>query len=102
MSESEVVFTRSWLVGGISPLAKKSCNPACNLCKLLLGAVSLPPEVNCPGLADSTKKKCKITPLIKKCEKKSMKKCKKNCKKDAKKKKPLCQKTCCELGFPVI
>ena len=93
-------FHTALLAGGISPLAKKSCNPACNLCKLLLGAVSLPPEVNCPGLADSTKKKCKITPkLIKKCKKKSMKKCKKNCKKDAKKKKPLCQKTCCELGF---
>ena len=26
---------------------------------------------------------------------------KKKCKKDRKKKKSLCQKTCCELGFPV-
>ena len=60
---------------------------------------SLPPEVNCSGLADKKKKKCKK--MIKKCEKKppkSMKKCKKKmCQKDAKKKKPLCQKTCCEL-----
>ena len=30
-----------------------------------------------------------------------MKKCKKSCEKDRKKKKPLCKKTCCELGFPV-
>jgi len=30
-----------------------------------------------------------------------MKKCENKCKKDRKKKKPLCQKTCCELGFPV-
>jgi hypothetical protein len=61
---------------------------------------SSPPEVNCQGLDDH--KKCKIK--IKKCKKKlpkSMNKCKKNCKKDRGKKKPLCQKTCCELGFPV-
>ena len=60
------------------------------------------PDTNCPGLAD--KKKCKITKMVKKCEKKppkSMKKCQKNCKKDAKKKTPLCQKTCCKLGFRV-
>ena len=30
-----------------------------------------------------------------------MTQCKKRCKKDKKKKK-LCQKTCCELGFPVV
>ena len=59
---------------------------------------SSPPEVNCQGLDDD--KKCKIK--IKKCKKKlpkSMKKCKKNCKKDGKKKPPLCEKTCCKLGF---
>jgi hypothetical protein len=28
-----------------------------------------------------------------------MKKCQKSCKKDAKKKPPVCEKTCCELGF---
>tara|TARA_B110001469_G_C9510652_1_gene254547 strand:- start:146 stop:286 length:141 start_codon:yes stop_codon:yes gene_type:complete len=43
--------------------------------------------------------------MMKKCEKKSskfMKKCKKmKCKKDRKKERPLCQKACCELGFPV-
>ena len=32
---------------------------------------------------------------------KSMKKCKKKCKNDAKKVPPLCQKTCCNLGFPI-
>jgi len=32
---------------------------------------------------------------------KSMKKCKKKCKNDAKKDPPLCQKTCCNLGFPI-
>ena len=48
-------------------------------------------------------RKCKIKK--EKCNQnppKSAKKCKKKCKKDRKKKKPLCQKTCCELGFPVI
>ena len=58
-----------------------------------------PPETDCAGLAD---KKCKITKMVKKCEKKppkSMKKCQKKCKQDAKKKKKLCEKTCCELGF---
>ena len=58
-----------------------------------------PPEASCQGLPD--KKKCKIKKA--KCLKnpsKSMNQCKKKCKKDGKKKK-LCQKTCCELGFPV-
>ena len=36
MSESEVVFTRSGLVGGISPLAKKSCNSATFSCGRIL------------------------------------------------------------------
>ena len=53
-------------------------------------------RTDCAGLADD--KKCKITKMVKKCQKKppkSMKKCQKNCKKDAKKKPPLCQKTSC-------
>ena len=57
-----------------------------------------PPETNCAGLADE--KECTIK--VKKCQKKppkSMKKCQKKCKKDGKKKPPLCEKTCCELGF---
>ena len=55
------------------------------------------PEVDCSGLKD--KKKCKIK--MKKCKtKKQLIKCGKKCQKDRKKKK-LCQKTCCELGFPV-
>ena len=62
-----------------------------------------PPKVNCSGLSDV--KKCKMEIMMKKCEKKSskfMKKCKKmKCKKDRKKERPLCQKACCELGFPV-
>ena len=58
----------------------------------------LPPSAPPPGDA----KTCKIK--SKKCKKKppkSMNKCKKNCRKDGNNKKPLCQKTCCELGFPV-
>ena len=56
------------------------------------------PEVNCGGLSND--EACKIE--IKKCEKKprkSMKKCKKKCKYDGRKTPPLCEKTCCKLGF---
>ena len=56
-----------------------------------------PPDTNCPGLADE--EKCKINKKTCNRNTKSKKKCKKKCKKD--KKKRLCQKTCCELGFPV-
>ena len=59
---------------------------------------SLPPPTNCAGLADETE--CTIK--VERCQKKppkSMRKCQKNCKKDGKKKPPLCEKTCCELGF---
>ena len=77
----------------------------CDLCVPLGPPASPPaatpaPETNCSGLAD--KKKCKITKMVKKCQKKppkSMSKCQKNCKKDGKKKPPLCEKTYCELGF---
>jgi hypothetical protein len=85
-------------------LAKqKKCKKFCGLCEPLPPSAppspSLP-EVNCRGLSDD--KACKIK--IKKCEMKppkSMKKCKKKCKNDAKKDPPLCQKTCCNLGFPI-
>ena len=45
----------------------------------------------------------KCTIKIKKCNKnpKSLKKCKKTCNQDAGKTQPLCQKTCCTLGFTV-
>jgi hypothetical protein len=85
------------------PLNKKrKCKKTCDQCGPLPPSPSpspSPPETNCAGLADV--KKCKITRMVKKCEKKpprSMKKCENNCKKDAKKKSPLCEKTCCELG----
>ena len=88
------------------PLRKKrKCRKTCDLCVPLGPPASPPaatpaPETNCSGLAD--KKKCKITKMVEKCQKKppkSMSKCQKNCKKDGKKKPPLCEKTCCELGF---
>ena len=82
---------------------KMKCKKTCGLCEPL--PPSAPPlaplpDVYCRRLSD--KKTCKTK--IKKCEKKppkSMDKCKKKCKKDAKREPPLCQKTCCKLGFPV-
>ena len=82
---------------------KQKCKTTCGLCEPLPPSAPpspLLPEVNCRGLSDD--EKCKIKK--KKCEKKppkSMKKCKKECKKDAKKNPPLCQTTCCNLGFPI-
>jgi hypothetical protein len=75
----------------------QKCKKTCGLCDSLPPSAP-PPEINCRGLTDA--RKCKIKKS--KCNKKpaNMSKCKKNCKKDRKKKK-LCQKTCCELGFPV-
>ena len=88
---------------------KEKCKTTCGLCEPLPPSPPPPspppspllPEVNCRGLS-SDNKKCKIKK--KTCEKKppkSMTKCKKKCKKDAKKNPPLCQTTCCKLGFPV-
>ena len=86
------------------PLKKKrKCKKTCDLCGPLPPSsppspAAPPPETNCAGLADE--KGCTIK--VKKCQKKppkSMKKCQKKCKKDGKKKPPLCEKTCCELGF---
>ena len=57
-----------------------------------------PPEDDCSGLSDNN---CEIK--IQKCKKsaKRSKKCGKKCKKDKNQLKFKCQKTCCELGFPV-
>ena len=80
------------------PLGKKrKCKKTCDLCGPLPPS-SPPPPTNCAGLADETE--CTIK--VERCQKKppkSMRKCQKNCKKDGKKKPPLCEKTCCELGF---
>ena len=88
---AEKIFKCGW------PTFVEKCKGTCGYCP---GAGRPPPEINCAGLADD--KECTIK--VKKCQKKppkSMKKCQKNCKKDAKKKAPLCQKTCCKLGFRV-
>ena len=80
------------------PAKLANCKKTCKLCDPLPPP---PPPPDCEGFVDSTK--CKIKK--KKCNKKppkTMKKCKKLCEKDRKKKKPLCQKTCCELGFEVV
>ena len=88
----------------------QTCKKTCGLCEPLPPSAPPPPpsppppppppalpEVDCSGLSD--KKKCKIKK--KKCKtKKQLIKCGKKCKQDRKKKK-LCQRTCCELGFPV-
>ena len=82
------------------PAKLAKCKETCGLCDTLPPSPP-PPKVDCEGFNDN--KKCKIK--RKKCNKnppKTMKKCKKSCVKDRNKKKPLCQKTCCELGFPVI
>ena len=49
--------------------------------------------------ASVTSRNASIT--IKKRNSKNMRKCGKKSNKDRKKKKSLCQKTCCELDFPV-
>ena len=90
------------------PAMRQKCTRTCDMCEPLSpspppspppSAPPSAPEVNCSGLSDV--KKCKIK--INKCEKntKNMKKCKKKCIQDRKKKKPLCQNTCCKLGFTV-
>ena len=76
------------------PVKLAKCKKTCGLCDPLPPPPP-PPKDDCDGFVDN--KKCKIKK--KKCNKKP---CGKLCKKDRKKKKPLCQKTCCELGFPVI
>jgi len=77
-----------------------NCKKTCKLCDPLPPPPP-PPKDDCEGFVDS--KKCKIKK--KKCNKKpptTMNKCKKSCEKDGNKKKPLCKKTCCELGFEVV
>ena len=67
------------------PAKLAKCQKTCGLC-------------DCEALVDN--RKCKIKK--EKCNQnapKIAKKCKKKCKKDRKKKKPMCQKTCCELGL---
>ena len=84
------------------PVKLTRCKKTCGLCDPLPPPPPPPPKDDCDGFVDI--KKCKIKK--KKCNEKppaTMNKCKKLCVKDRKKKKkPLCQKTCCELGFPVI
>ena len=90
------------------PKKKNNCKKTCGLCEGLPPSAppptpspSLPPpRVNCGDLSNG--KKCKEI-KIKKCNKnpKSLKKCKRMCNEDAGKTRPLCQKTCCTLGFTV-
>ena len=89
-----------------NPAKLQKCKKTCGSCEPLPPSAPplAPPSapqlgVNCGGLSDDDT----CTVKIKKCEKKPTKtmKCKKRCGKDAKKEPPLCQKTCCKLGFPV-
>ena len=83
------------------PVKLAKCKKTCKLCDPSPPPPPPPPKDDCDGFVDN--KKCKIKK--KKCNKNppaTMKKCKKLCEKDRKKKKPLCKKTCCELGFRVI
>ena len=89
-------------------LAKlQKCKKTCGLCEPLpLSPPSAPPSPLSPPEENFCSRlsniKCSKKITIKKCEKngKVKNKCKKYCNKDASKKKPKCEKTCCDLGFP--
>ena len=84
------------------PAKLQKCKKTCGLCEPLPPSAPPPPalpEADCGSclLRAVCNKNCKIKPG-KNCK---MKKCRNKCKKDRKKKKPRCQRTCCQLGFPV-
>ena len=101
---AELTSFAEWFTKCMEDLFYEKCKGSCFFCPAPppspppLPPSSLPPPTNCAGLADETE--CTIK--VERCQKKppkSMRKCQKNCKKDGKKKPPLCEKTCCELGF---